>query len=218
METNFNVTGVQELANRMLLAKNSIEMYAQSLGYKIDIDKDFDYKFTYELTKKYPILKYIFHFKGMSSVFKLKNGANLPEDMVFAINNPEAYVCQCLYKVIEAINDKKTSVKISYEYDYFTQFLSVFKINPLLINRQKNGKIEYHFDMDGFNKIKSVLMYSNEYTKNIIANITDTERNYFKDNYSMFGVISKMTEDDNIAEETYKHINKFLLKQALETK
>lgn len=218
METNFNVTDIQELANKMLLDKQSIEMYAQSLGYKIDINADFDYKFTHELCKKYPILKYIFHFNGMGSVFKLKNGANLPEDMVFAINNPETYVCQCLYNVIEAINDKKTSVKISYEYDYFTQFLSVFKINPLLINRQKNGKIEYHFDMDGFNKIKSVLMYSNEYTENIILNITDTERNYFKDNYSMFGVISKMTGDDNIAEEIYKHINKFLLKQTLEAK
>ena len=94
--------------------------------------------------------------------------------------------------------------------------MSCFDISFIEVKHQTNEKDVYYFDEENFNKVKSVIMYSNVYTTNAINGINDTCKEAAKQ-YETYYDILKLFMEETELNKTFPYINKYLLKQALKS-
>lgn len=74
----------------------------------------------------------------------------------------------------------------------------------------------YYFDEENFNKVNSVIMYSNVYTTNAINGINDACKEAAK-RYETYYDILKLFMEETELNNVFPYINKYLLKQALKS-
>lgn len=207
---------VKELSGKLIMDKELIEAYAKTLGYTINLDEEFNQRFQHELRVICPVVNYMYNETINANHLRLSKVTNLPNVMLFAICNPEIYMVNRFYNVIEKINDKKQTIKIERCERLFNELLSCFKISYYLVEKQGNGKCVYHFDEENFNKVKSIIMYSNVYTTKAINGINDACKEAAKECNTYFEILNLIMEEDELF-VAFPYINKYLLKQALKS-
>lgn len=207
------INSLSELSNKMIMDKECIETYAKSLGYSLNLDEEFNNHFQSELRKMYPVVNYIYKWKRTLPLLKV---INIPDVMLFAICNPEIYMVNRFYNIIEKIDSKKRIIKVERCGYFLTQLMSCFNISFIEVRKQSNGKDVYYFDEENFNKVNSVIMYSNVYTTNAINGINDACKEAAK-RYETYYDILKLFMEETELNNVFPYINKYLLKQALKS-
>lgn len=210
------INSLSELSNKMIMDKECIEAYAKSLGYSINLDEEFNNRFQSELRKIYPVVNYMYNEPTWKRTLPLLKVINIPDVMLFAICNPEIYMVNRFYNIIEKIDSKKRTIKLERCGYFLTELMSCFDISFIEVKHQTNEKDVYYFDEENFNKVKSVIMYSNVYTTNAINGINDTCKEAAKQ-YETYYDILKLFMEEMELNKTFPYINKYLLKQALKS-
>lgn len=106
------VNSLSELSNKMIMDKECIETYAKSLGYSINLDEEFNNHFQSELRKMYPVVNYIYNEPTWKRTLPLLKVINIPDMMLFAICNPEIYMVNRFYNIIEKLIVKSVLSKL----------------------------------------------------------------------------------------------------------
>lgn len=210
------INSLSELSNKMIMDKECIETYAKSLGYSLDLDEEFNNHFQSELRKMYPVVNYIYNEPTWKRTLPLLKVINIPDVMLFAICNPEIYMVNRFYNIIEKIDSKKRTIKVERCGYFLTELISCFNISFIEVRKQSNGKDVYYFDEENFNKVNSVIMYSNVYTTNAINGINDACKEAAK-RYETYYDILKLFMEETELNNVFPYINKYLLKQALKS-
>lgn len=205
-----------ELSGKMITDKESIETYAKSLGYPLNLDEEFNNRFQTELRKIYPVVNYMYNEPTWKRTLYLLKVTNISDVMLFAICNPEIYMVNRFYNIIEKIDSKKRTIKLERCGYYLTELMSCFDISFIEVKHQTNEKDVYYFDKENFNKVKNVIMYSNVYTTNAINGINDACKEAAK-RYETYYDILKLFMEETELNKTFPYINKYLLKQALKS-
>lgn len=208
------INSLSELSNKMIMDKECIETYAKSLGYSISLDEEFNRLFQSELRKIHPVINYIYYEPEWKKTIYLSSMINISDIMLFAICNPEIYMVNRLYNVIEKIDCKKFTVKIERCSELFNDLTKCFNINYIEVKYQSNGKNVYYFDEENFNKVKSVIMYSNVYTDNTINYINTNFKEDVRQYCTYYDILSTFMKKTDL-DEAFPYINKYMLKQAL---
>lgn len=204
------INSLSELSNKMIMDKECIEAYAKSL------DEEFNNRFQSELRKIHPVVNYMYNEATWKRTLPLLKVINIPDVMLFAICNPEIYMVNRFYNIIEKIDSKKRTIKLERCGYFLTELMSCFDISFIEVKHQTNEKDVYYFDEENFNKVKSVIMYSNVYTTNAINGINDTCKEAAKQ-YETYYDILKLFMEEMELNKTFPYINKYLLKQALKS-
>lgn len=210
------INSLSELSNKMIMDKECIETYAKSLGYSLDLDEEFNNHFQSELRKMYPVVNYMYNEPTWKRTLPLSKVINIPDVMLFAICNPEIYMVNRFYNIIEKIDSKKRIIKVERCGYFLTELMSCFNISFIEVRKQSNGKDVYYFDEENFNKVNSVIMYSNVYTTNAINGINDACKEAAK-RYETYYDILKLFMEETELNNVFPYINKYLLKQALKS-
>lgn len=210
------INSLSELSNKMIMDKECIETYAKSLGYSINLDEEFNNHFQSELRKMYPVVKYMYNEPTWKRTLHLLKVIDISDVMLFTICNPEIYMVNRFYNIIEKIDSKKRTIKVERCGYFLTELMSCFNISFIEVRKQSNGKDVYYFDEENFNKVNSVIMYSNVYTTNAINSINDACKEAakrYETYYDILNIVMEETELNNV----FPYINKYLLKQALKS-
>jgi hypothetical protein len=210
------INSLSELSNKMIMDKECIETYAKSLGYSINLDEEFNNYFQSELRKMYPVVKYMYNEPTWKRTLHLLKVTNISDVMLFVICNPEIYMVNRFYNIIEKIDSKKRIIKVERCGYFLTELMSCFNISFIEVRKQSNGKDVYYFDEENFNKVNSVIMYSNVYTTNAINSINDACKEAAK-RYETYYDILKLVMGETELNNAFPYINKYLLKQALKS-
>lgn len=205
---------LSELSGKMLMDKQCIETYAKSLGYDINLFENFENNFCRELYRVFPVTSYMGHESYVNRTLTL-NG-KVSNKMLFAICNTELYMINQFFHLIDKVDIKNLTIKMVSCPDRLSYTMKVFGIKEIEINTQKNGKCTFFFDEDNFNKIKDVLMYSNEYTDNVISLITPKHKEMFSKGVTYSDILIDFMTQEQINRD-YDYINKYLLTVALES-
>lgn len=208
---------ISQIAEKMLSDKENIENYAAKLGYSINLQCNIDVMFNQKIKELFPVTNYLYYLPRENMKVNLKNAKALPKDIIFALVNPEIYLVNTFYNLIEKIDEKNLSIKIEKCSHYLLDMLNCFNISFIEENYLKNGKTIFQFDKENFDKAKSVIMYSNEYTDTAISRITEKEKTMYKEHCTYPEILSNFMSENEI-EDNYKYINKYLLKLALMSK
>lgn len=205
------------LSGKMLFDKEDIEENAKSLGYSINLDSEFNRFFFKEVIKLYPVVNYMYNENNYDKSLYIDKVTNVSEKMLFAICNPEIYMVNRFYNVIEKFDDKKCTLKLERCGEYLNELMKCFNISCLDIKQQANGKSVFYFDNDNYNKLKSVIMYSNVYTENLLPRVNnDICKKAAKENRTYYDILAIFMANEDI-EEVYPYINKYLLKETLKS-
>lgn len=210
------INSLSELSNKMIMDKECIETYAKSLGYSLNLDEEFNNRFQSELIKMYPVVNYMYNEPTWKRTLHLLKVTNISNVMLFAICNPEIYMVNRFYNIIEKIDSKKRTIKVERCGYFLTELMSCFNISFIEVRKQSNEKDVYYFDEENFNKVNSVIMYSNVYTTNAINSINDACKEAakrYETYYDILNLVMEETELNNV----FPYINKYLLKQALKS-
>lgn len=210
------INSLSELSNKMIMDKECIETYAKSLGYSLNLDEEFNNRFQTELRKIYPVVNYMYNEPTWKRTLHLLKVTNISNVMLFAICNPEIYMVNRFYNIIEKIDSKKCTIKVERCGYFLTELMSCFNISFIEVRKQSNGKDVYYFDEENFNKVNSVIMYSNVYTTNAINSINDACKEAAK-RYETYYDILKLVMEETELNNVFPYINKYLLKQALKS-
>lgn len=210
------INSLSELSNKMIMDKECIETYAKSLGYSLNLDEKFNNRFQTELRKIYPVVNYMYNEPTWKRTLHLLKVTNISNVMLFAICNPEIYMVNRFYNIIEKIDSKKRTIKVERCGYFLTELMSCFNISFIEVRKQSNGKDVYYFDEENFNKVNSVIMYSNVYTTNAINSINDACKEAAK-RYETYYDILKLVMEETELNNVFPYINKYLLKQALKS-
>lgn len=205
-----------ELSGKMIMDKESIETYAKSLGYSLNLDEEFNNRFQTELRKIHPVVNYMYNEPIWKRTLYLLKVTNISDVMLFAICNPEVYMVNRFYNIIEKIDSKKRTIKLERCGYFLTELMSCFDISFIEAKHQTNEKDVYYFDEENFNKVKSVIMYSNVYTTNAINCINNVCKEAAKQYKTYYDILSLVMEETDL-NKTFPYINKYLLKQALKS-
>lgn len=114
------INSLSELSNKMIMDKECIEAYAKSLGYSINLDEEFNNRFQSELRKIHPVVNYMYNEPTWKRTLPLLKVINIPDVMLFAICNPEIYMVNRFYNIIE----KKVKSVIMYSNVYTTNAIN----------------------------------------------------------------------------------------------
>lgn len=205
------------LSEKMLSDKEDIEENAKSLGYSINLDSEFNRFFFKEVIKLYPVVNYMYNESSYDKLLYIDKVTNVSEKMLFAICNPEIYMVNRFYNVIEKFDDKKCTLKLERCGEYLNELMKCFNISCLDIKQQANGKSVFYFDNDNYNKLKSVIMYSNVYTENLLPRVNcDICKKAAKANRAYYDILAIFMANEDI-EKVYPYINKYLLKETLKS-
>lgn len=205
------------LSEKMLSDKVDIEENAKSLGYSINLDSEFNRFFFKEVIRLYPVVNYMYNENSYDKSLYIDKVTNVSEKMLFAICNPEIYMVNRFYNVIEKFDDKKCTLKLERCSEYLNELMKCFNISCLDIKQQANGKSVFYFDNDNYNKLKSVIMYSNVYTENLLPRVNDDIcKKAAKENRAYYDILAIFMADEDI-EKVYPYINKYLLKETLKS-
>lgn len=162
------------------------------------------------------MVNYIYNEPTWKRTLPLLKVINIPDVMLFAICNPEIYMVNRFYNIIEKIDSKKRIIKVERCGYFLTELMSCFNISFIEVRKQSNGKDVYYFDEENFNKVNSVIMYSNVYTTNAINGINDACKEAAK-RYETYYDILKLFMEETELNNVFPYINKYLLKQALKS-
>lgn len=201
------INSLSELSNKMIMDKECIETYAKSLGYSLDLDEEFNNHFQSELRKMYPVVNYIYNEPTWKRTLPLLKVINIPDVMLFAICNPEIYMVNRFYNIIEKIDSKKRIIKVERCGYFLTELMSCFNISFIEVRKQSNGKDVYYFDEENFNNV---------YTTNAINGINDACKEAAK-RYETYYDILKLFMEETELNNVFPYINKYLLKQTLKS-
>lgn len=201
------INSLSELSNKMIMDKEYIETYAKSLGYSLDLDEEFNNHFQSELRKMYPVVNYIYNEPTWKRTLPLLKVINIPDVMLFAICNPEIYMVNRFYNIIEKIDSKKRIIKVERCGYFLTELMSCFNISFIEVRKQSNGKDVYYFDEENFNNV---------YTTNAINGINDACKEAAK-RYETYYDILKLFMEETELNNVFPYINKYLLKQTLKS-
>lgn len=121
------INSLSELSNKMIMDKECIEAYAKSLGYSINLDEEFNNRFQSELRKIHPVVNYMYNEATWKRTLPLLKVINIPDVMLFAICNPEIYMVNRFYNIIEKIDSKKRTIKeAAKQYETYYDILKLF--------------------------------------------------------------------------------------------
>lgn len=187
-----------ELSGKMIMDKESIETYAKSLGYSLNLDEEFNNRFQTELRKIHPVVNYIYNEPIWKRTLYLLKVTNISDVMLFAICNPEVYMVNRFYNIIEKIDSKKRTIKLERCGYFLTELMSCFDISFIEVKHQTNGKDVYYFDEENFNKVN---------------NVCKEAAKQYKTYYDILSLVMEETD----LNKTFPYINKYLLKQALKS-
>lgn len=208
---------ISQVAEKMLTDKQNIENYAAKLGYSIDLTHEFNERFRKNVCNSFRVLNYIYNEPSCNYCLRLGKQVKLPENLLFAMCNTELYYTNKVYHIIEKVNSKKLSIKVSEgAFNTFEELLSLFEIKIKEVELHTKKRI-YFFDEPNFYKTYHILMYSNEYTDKAIFSITEKEKTMYKEHCTYPEILSNFMSGKEI-EDNYKYINKYLLKLALMSK
>lgn len=135
------VNSLSELSNKMIMDKECIETYAKSLGYSINLDEEFNNHFQSELRKMYPVVNYIYNEPTCKRTLPLLKVINIPDMMLFAICNPEIYMVNRFYNIIEKIDSKKRIIKVERCGYFLTELCHVLIFHLLKLENNQTGKM-----------------------------------------------------------------------------
>lgn len=211
------INSISQVAEKILSDKQNIENYAAKLGYPINLQCNMDVAFNNKVKELYPVTNYLYYLPRENMRITLKNAHNVPKDIIFALVNPEVYLVNNFYNLIEKIDEKKLFIKIEKCCFYFEDMLNCFNISFIDNDFLKNGKSIYYFNKENFDKAISVIMYSNEYTDMAISRITEKEKAMYKEHCTFSEILSNFMSGEEI-EDNYKCINKYVLNRALMSK
>lgn len=216
MEKEKVLENILTLSGKMLIELKCIETYANTLGYDISVESHFQSTFERRLMEMYPITGYMYHEAHTDKTVNL-NKPIVSEKMLFAICNPELYMVNRFFHLIEKVDIKKRIVKMERCANILHDTMKLFNINFSELKAQSNGKTIFYFDVLNFDKIKNVLMYSNEYTEIVLKCIDNNCRVKYAKGDNITDILSIFYSNEGLT-DVYPYINKYLLKYSLENK
>lgn len=216
MEKEKVLENILTLSGKMLMDKQCIETYAKTLGYDISVESHFQSTFERRLMEMYPITGYMYHEAHTDKTVNLNN-PSVSKKMLFAICNSELYMVNRFYHLIEKVDIKNRTVKMLSCANILHDTMKLFNINFSELKAQANGKTIFYFDELNFDKIKSVLMHSNEYTEIVLKCIDNECRVKYAKGESIPDILNVFYSNEGLT-DVYPYINKYLLKYSLENK
>lgn len=215
MEKDNVLQKIKDLALTIIEDRERAESYINQLGYKIDLSLEFDKQFQNTIYKLFPVLKYIDCYFVHSYKITLENFNKLFEDddFVLLVENPELIFVNKLHTNLECLNDKKNEITFTSDSAYLRRYIDYKKdvLNKeIQLIQLGNRKIRIK-DETVYKSIKNDFMYSTEYDKKLLSQITDEDIKEFQNTICSYSDIYKKYLDKT----EYDKINLFLLRQKL---